>query len=78
MPLGFKNATSGDIQVAINAVKAASQSQTFLGISHQGLASALTTRGNPNCHLILRGGANGTNYDPESVASSTSMLKENG
>jgi 3-deoxy-7-phosphoheptulonate synthase len=78
MPLGFKNATSGDVQVAINAVKAASQSQTFLGISHQGLASALTTKGNPNCHLILRGGADGPNYDADSIASATEALKKNG
>ncbi len=78
MPLGFKNATSGDIQVAINAIKAASQSQTFLGISHQGLASALTTKGNPNCHLILRGGDNGTNYDVDSISQSTQLLKNNG
>ena len=78
MPLGFKNATSGDIEVAINAIKAASQSQTFLGISHQGLASALTTRGNPNCHLILRGGSDGPNYHQESVEQSARLLDQNG
>ena len=78
MPLGFKNATSGDTGVAINAIKAASQSQTFLGISHQGLASALTTRGNPNCHLILRGGKDITNYDPKSVESAAEDLRKNG
>jgi 3-deoxy-7-phosphoheptulonate synthase len=78
MPLGFKNATSGDISVAINAIKAASQSQTFLGISHQGLASALTTRGNPNCHLILRGGKGLTNYDAASVAAAAKTLQDQG
>jgi 3-deoxy-7-phosphoheptulonate synthase len=78
MPLGFKNSTSGDVQVAVNAIKAASQSQTFLGISHQGLASALTTRGNPNCHLILRGGAGHTNFDEASVAESAAKLSKNG
>ncbi len=78
MPLGFKNATSGDILVAVNAIQAASQSQTFLGISHQGLASALTTRGNPNCHLILRGGADGPNYAPDAIGASVKMLTENG
>ncbi|MEX0324860.1 MAG: 3-deoxy-7-phosphoheptulonate synthase [Puniceicoccaceae bacterium] len=76
MPLGFKNATSGDVQVAINAIRAASQPQTFLGISHQGLASALATKGNPNCHLILRGGSDGTNYDPESIASAVASLQK--
>jgi 3-deoxy-7-phosphoheptulonate synthase len=75
MPLGFKNATSGDVQVAINAIQAASERQTFLGISHQGLASAVETKGNPNCHLILRGGSNGTNYDAESVASAVAKLE---
>ena len=78
MPLGFKNATSGDTTVAINAIRAASQSQTFLGISHQGLASALTTRGNPNCHLILRGGKGLTNYDENSIYSATEALRKNG
>lgn len=78
MPLGFKNATSGDIQVAINAIKAASQSQTFLGISHQGLASALTTRGNPNCHLILRGGHHTTNFDAASVEQARQALEAQG
>jgi 3-deoxy-7-phosphoheptulonate synthase len=78
MPLGFKNATSGDISVAINAIKAASQSQTFLGISHQGLASALTTRGNPNCHLILRGGKDLVNYDVNSVTAAAKTLEEKG
>jgi len=78
MPLGFKNATSGDVQVAVNAIQAASQSQTFLGISHQGLASALTTRGNPNCHLILRGGADATNYDADSISHAVRMLTKNG
>lgn len=78
MPLGFKNATSGDISVAINAIRAASQSQTFLGISHQGLASALTTRGNPNCHLILRGGNGQTNFDQESVNEAAQSLQKAG
>lgn len=67
MPLGFKNGTDGSIQVAINAIRAASQQQTFLGINHHGQAAAVTTRGNPNCHLVLRGGSHGPNFDAESV-----------
>jgi len=59
MPLGFKNTTTGDLIAAVNAIKAASQSQTFLGVSEQGVASAVTTSGNPDCHIILRGGDNG-------------------
>lgn len=78
MPLGFKNATSGDVKVAINAIKAASAPQTFLGISMQGLASAVTTRGNPACHVVLRGGENGTNYDAASISSARSLLEKAG
>jgi 3-deoxy-7-phosphoheptulonate synthase len=74
MPLGFKNGTDGDIPTAINAIRAASGSQTFLGISHEGLASAVTTRGNPYCHVILRGGRNGSNYDADSVAEAEALL----
>ncbi|MEM9227522.1 MAG: 3-deoxy-7-phosphoheptulonate synthase, partial [Verrucomicrobiota bacterium] len=59
MPLGFKNGTDGTIQAAINAIKAASQEQTFLGVSNTGLAAAVTTKGNANCHLVLRGGKAG-------------------
>ena len=62
MPLGFKNGTDGSISSAINAIRAASQPQTFLGVSMEGRASAVTTRGNPNCHVVLRGGREGPNY----------------
>lgn len=67
MPVGFKNTTSGDLTAAINAIQAASHPQTFLGVSEQGVASAVSTKGNPHCHLILRGGDNGPNFDPDSV-----------
>ncbi len=78
MPLGFKNSTSGNVDVAINAIKAAAQSQTFLGISHQGLACAITTRGNSNTHVILRGGDNGPNYDAASVNAAAARLSKAG
>ena len=68
MPLGFKNATNGDLKVAINAIQAASQPQTFLGIDNAGQANAITTKGNPNCHIVLRGGSNGPNYSASDVA----------
>jgi 3-deoxy-7-phosphoheptulonate synthase len=67
MPLGFKNSTFGHIVPAINAIKAAMQSQTFLGVSEDGVASAVTTRGNPDCHLILRGGESGPNFGANNV-----------
>src|ERR1035437_6125116 len=62
MPLGFKNGTDGSLGSATNAIKAAAQPQTFLGIGLNGAASAIVTRGNPNCHIVLRGGATGPNY----------------
>jgi 3-deoxy-7-phosphoheptulonate synthase len=67
MPVGFKNATSGDLKAAVNGIIAATQSQTFLGITEDGHASAVTTGGNPDCQLILRGGSNGPNYTSKNV-----------
>ncbi|MBB5351641.1 3-deoxy-7-phosphoheptulonate synthase [Haloferula luteola] len=74
MPVGFKNGTSGDLVAAINAVKASGRPQTFLGVSEDGVASAVTTTGNPDCHVILRGGENGPNYDAASVAIARASL----
>ena len=67
MPVGFKNATSGDLKAAVNGIIAATQSQTFLGITEDGQASAVTTGGNPDCQLILRGGVEGPNYTSSNV-----------
>ena len=78
MPLGIKNSTSGNIEVAVNAIKAAMQPQTFLGVSQQGLASAVTTRGNPNCHLVLRGGDDGPNYLPSHIEKAEKLLRKQG
>ena len=78
MPLGFKNGTDGSIQAAINAIKAASQSQTFLGINMDGVASSVTTRGNPDCHIVLRGGAAGPNYSPAHIAEVEKLLTKAG
>jgi 3-deoxy-7-phosphoheptulonate synthase len=74
MPLGFKNSTDGSIQAAINAIKAASQPQTFLGINMDGVASSVTTNGNPDCHIVLRGGAAGPNYSPAHIADVEKLL----
>ena len=78
MPLGFKNGTDGNLTVAINAIKAASQTQTFLGIDNQGQANALTTNGNPHCHIVLRGGSNGPNYSESHVAQASEKLLQAG
>ncbi len=78
MPLGFKNTTTGAISPAVNAIKAARQPQTFFGISGDGVASAVTTTGNPDCHLVLRGGDRGPNYSAEQVADTARRLAEAG
>lgn len=78
MPLGFKNGTDGNIQTAINAIRAAAQSQTFMGISRDGLASAVTTHGNRHCHVVLRGGAAGPNHDAASVQAAAGALQKAG
>src|SRR5207237_1374868 len=62
MPIGCKNGTGGTVQIAIDAVRAAAYPHRFLGVTEQGLASIVITRGNPECHVILRGGAKGPNY----------------
>jgi 3-deoxy-7-phosphoheptulonate synthase len=78
MPLGFKNGTDGSLQTAVNAIKAAAQPHTFLGINLGGAASAVVTRGNPNCHIVLRGGANGPNYSAAHVADAARLLTKAG
>ena len=77
MPIGFKNGTLGNLEPAINAIKAATQSQTFLGVGLDGRASAVTTPGNPDCHIILRGGEKGPNFDAASVAETRALLEKN-
>ncbi len=78
MPVGFKNTTSGAVGPAINAIKAAMQPQTFLGIDEAGRASVVATEGNPDCHVILRGGDDGANHDAASVAKTLAALEKNG
>jgi 3-deoxy-7-phosphoheptulonate synthase len=78
MPIGFKNGTDGSITTAINAIKAAAQPHTFLGINLDGQASAIVTRGNPDCHTVLRGGATGPNYSPAHIAQTEALLAKAG
>jgi 3-deoxy-7-phosphoheptulonate synthase len=75
MPLGFKNGTDGTLGSAVNAIKAAAQPQTFLGVSVEGRASAVVTAGNPNCHIVLRGGSGGPNYSAADIEKTTAALK---
>ncbi|HEX7728169.1 MAG TPA: 3-deoxy-7-phosphoheptulonate synthase [Terracidiphilus sp.] len=77
-PVGFKNATSGDIQVAIDAIQSASHSHTFLGHTKHGQSAIFVTKGNSECHIILRGGRNLVNYTPEAVADTERKLRTAG
>jgi 3-deoxy-7-phosphoheptulonate synthase len=77
-PVGFKNATSVDVQIAIQAVRSAAHAHTFLGHTKYGQSAIFVTAGNPECHVILRGGRTKTNYDSISVAETCEQLKNTG
>ncbi len=76
MPVGFKNGTDGGIAVATNAMKSAAHPHHLMGISDQGAPAMITTRGNPDTHLVLRGGRGITNYDADSVAAAVDTLAQ--
>jgi 3-deoxy-7-phosphoheptulonate synthase len=78
MPVGFKNGTDGGVQIAIDALRAAAHPHRFLGVTEQGLAGIVSTRGNPDCHVILRGGSSGPNYDAISVQKTLAALRDAG
>ena len=78
MPIGFKNGTDGGVTVAINAMQAAARPHHFLGINRQGHASIVSTTGNPDGHLVLRGGGGSTNYHAESINSVAETLQAEG
>lgn len=67
MPVGFKNGTGGDIQIAVDAMNAAAHPHQFMSVMEQGVAAIVVTRGNLDTHVILRGGVTGPNFDAESV-----------
>ena len=74
MPIGYKNGTDGSAATAINAMQAAAHPQHFLGINREGMASIVSTTGNPYGHLVLRGGTSGTNYHAEAVQAAAAQL----
>ena len=76
MPVGFKNGTGGSIQIALDAIQSASRPHHFLSVTKQGVSAIVSTAGNESCHLILRGGKSGPNYDKESIAAAEAMLRE--
>lgn len=78
MPVGFKNSTSGDLTIAINAMESAKHSHSFIGIDQDGKTSIFQTAGNPTPHIILRGGASGPNYHEESVEAAEKMMSKLG
>lgn len=69
MPVGFKNGTSGDVDIAIDAVKAAKHPHCFFSITQHGTAAIIHSKGNENTHIVLRGGKSGPNFDKEHVDS---------
>jgi len=78
MPVGFKNSTAGDLQVALNAMESARHPHSFLGIDQEGRTCLVRTKGNPLGHLVLRGGSAKPNYDAESLAAAASQLRQTG
>ena len=78
MPVGFKNRTDGNIQVAVDAVGAAAVPHAFAGIDDSGGSAILYTTGNRDCHVILRGGRGAPNFGPESVADAIERLRASG
>lgn len=78
MPVGFKNGTDGNIQVAINAMKSSLTPHHFLGIDQQGKISKFSTRGNRYSHIVLRGGGGMPNYDVRSVTTCEETLEREG
>jgi 3-deoxy-7-phosphoheptulonate synthase len=78
MPVGFKNRTDGNVQIAADAVGAAAARHAFAGIDFDGTPAIHYTRGNPDCHVILRGGSEAPNFDAESVAGAVAVLRAAG
>jgi len=78
MPVGFKNATDGSVQVAVDAVRAAQHPHHFLSVTKQGLSAIVSTTGNDRGHVILRGGTRGPNFDAPSIAEAVGALSRSG
>ena len=76
--VGFKNGTDGSLEVAVNAMQSATAPHRFLGINPLGQVSIIHTKGNPDAHVVLRGGSNGPNYQEKNIALCESELRSNG
>lgn len=77
-PVGFKNGTDGNLQIAVDAIKAARSAHSFIGINNEGQTSIVSTVGNPDVHIVLRGGNDAPNYSPEDIAKTTALLEKGG
>ncbi len=77
-PVGFKNGTDGSLQIAIDAIGAACHSHSFLGISRDGRTAIVETTGNPDTHIVLRGGGGKPNYYPEDITRAENLLHRAG
>ena len=75
MPVGFKNTTEGNLQAAINAIQSARRPHSFLGITQEGMSAVIRTSGNPDTHVVLRGGRK-PNYDANSIEECRKMLAD--
>lgn len=74
MPIGMKNRTDGAIDVAVNAIRVAEREQAVLTLAPDGSAAVTRTSGNPDCHLVLRGGSSGPNHHPSAVRGALRLL----
>ena len=77
MPIGFKNRTDGDVQVAVDAIRSARHAHRFPSLTREGAPAVMETTGNEHAHLVLRGGARGPNYAAEHVQAAAALLRQN-
>jgi 3-deoxy-7-phosphoheptulonate synthase len=78
MPVGFKNGTDGDVQVAVDACRASAVSHVFFSVTTAGAGALVTTSGNPDTHVILRGGRSGPNYSSSHVSKALALIGTSG
>jgi 3-deoxy-7-phosphoheptulonate synthase len=76
MPVGFKNGTGGSIQIALDAIESASHPHHFLSVTKEGVSAIFSTAGNASCHLILRGGKAGPNYESRDIHETAKILRQ--
>ncbi|PLX70198.1 MAG: 3-deoxy-7-phosphoheptulonate synthase [Denitrovibrio sp.] len=76
-PIGFKNGTDGGLKVACDAMSASLHEHNFLGINYEGIISIVNTKGNPDVHIVLRGGNDGSNYSEKDIQETVARLSKN-